>query len=119
MKLILLFLQFVLLFANISCDFVFNQEWKEWKNKSKKAYTNLKFETIKYNTWLEHKKGIDEHNARYRMGQETYIQTLNEFHDMTYGELLKTYTGAKLQRATISVSITTKTTTTTQKKTTQ
>ena len=43
--------------------------------------------------FIENRKRIAEHNARYELGLETYTLGINEFSDMLPSEFLDTMTG--------------------------
>ena len=72
------------------------QAWSEWKHSHNKKYQNLTHDKLKFTIWKAHALSINQHNARYMQGLETYQQKLNKFHDLTRAEFLRVHTGAKL-----------------------
>lgn len=61
-----------------------NQNWVSFKTANKKKYATAEEENLKFSIWEANKKYIDDHNARYKQGLETYTLKMNQYGDMVF-----------------------------------
>jgi cathepsin L len=67
-------------------DFSHRANFNSWKLSFNREYTSIEEESSKYMTWLENMYKIAAHNSRYKSGQSTHTQRMNQFGDMTPAE---------------------------------
>ncbi|KAF7268187.1 hypothetical protein GWI33_018649 [Rhynchophorus ferrugineus] len=66
--------------------------WSEFKLEHTKSYQDKVEEVKRFAIFQDNLKKIEEHNARYETGEETYKMSVNKFADMTseeFGAMLK------------------------------
>ncbi|CAF0720178.1 unnamed protein product [Adineta steineri] len=68
-----------------------NQQWKLWKNKHKKNYSDAE-ELVRRTVWENNLKMIEEHNLQADLGVHTYRLGMNQYGDLTANEIMQTYT---------------------------
>ena len=65
---------------------VVQEEWNTWKVKFGKVYETEAEENMRMLAFMKNKHDIEEHNARYYRGEETYKMTIdNQFGDLVRG----------------------------------
>merc|ERR1712136_155727 len=70
--------------------------WKLFKLSFKKEYESEALENLRRNVFLDNKRAIDEHNARYEEGKVSFKMGLNQFSDMTLKEFSDTNNGFRM-----------------------
>lgn len=73
-------------------EVVTDEEWEDFKKNFEKSYKDADDEKKHRDIYMENKKSIAEHNAKYEKGEETYTKGINQFSDMTEEECQQ-YTG--------------------------
>lgn len=68
-------------------------EYREFKRKYGISYRSKAKEQQKYAQFKIIKAKIEEHNARYDRGEESYTMGMNQFGDSTYEEAAEDYLG--------------------------
>ncbi|CAF0760663.1 unnamed protein product [Adineta steineri] len=71
-----------------------NQQWKLWKDKHKKNYSDAE-ELVRRAVWENNSKIIGEHNLQANLGVYTYRLGMNQYGDLTVNEFVQKYTGFK------------------------
>ncbi|XP_073442952.1 cathepsin L-like proteinase [Dendrobates tinctorius] len=72
--------------AAIACVFsseFLDQEWKEWKAKHDKEYSNFRDEILRRKTWEATRQKVQTHNQLADQGLSRYRMAMNKFADMT------------------------------------
>lgn len=80
-----------------SVPFNKSAEWKLFKATHKKVYRNAVEEQMRFRTWFEKTKAIDEHNQKFAEGKVSYFKRINKFSDMAAQEFLQLYSGLKIE----------------------
>ncbi|XP_072375887.1 cathepsin L-like proteinase [Diabrotica undecimpunctata] len=65
------------------------QIWNNFKVTFEKSYINKNEEVDRFKIFQDNLRQIEEHNARYNMGKETYKMGLNQFADLTRDEFVQ------------------------------
>ncbi|CAF3720072.1 unnamed protein product [Adineta steineri] len=76
-----------------------NQQWKLWKNKHRKNYSDAE-ELVRRAVWENNLKMIEEHNLQADLGVHTYRLGMNQHGDLTASEVVQKYTGVKVNMET-------------------
>ncbi|XP_060526715.1 procathepsin L-like [Cylas formicarius] len=63
-----------------------HQQWQSFKTQHTKVYRNVAEETLRFSIFQDNLRKIEEHNAKYENGEETYTLGVNQFADMTAEE---------------------------------
>ncbi|CAF0974312.1 unnamed protein product [Adineta steineri] len=71
-----------------------NQQWKLWKNKHRKNYSDAE-ELVRRSVWENNLKMIEEHNLQVDLGVHTYRLGMNQYGDLTVNEFVQKYSGVK------------------------
>ncbi|CAG9854785.1 unnamed protein product [Phyllotreta striolata] len=98
MKVLILVLAYAFLGAEASSS---RHQWKQFKSNFGVRYENLAEERHRYQIFQDNLRKIEEHNARYQLGLETYYMGVNQFSDMTqreFGQMLRGKGVAALNR---------------------
>ncbi|XP_074028392.1 cathepsin L-like proteinase [Leptinotarsa decemlineata] len=80
---LLAFFAAVLLAVNASTD---KDQWVAFKQTHGKTYKSLLEERTRFGIFQNNLRTIEEHNAKYERGEETYYLGVNHFADMTQEE---------------------------------
>ncbi|KAL1509143.1 hypothetical protein ABEB36_003928 [Hypothenemus hampei] len=72
--------------ATASLEELHTTQFQAFKAEHGKSYQNQVEETARYNIFLNNVREIEEHNARYEQGLETYTKAINQFSDWTQEE---------------------------------
>ncbi|CAF0747890.1 unnamed protein product [Adineta steineri] len=72
-----------------------NQQWKLWKDKHKKNYSDAE-ELVRRAVWENNSKIIEQHNLQANLGVYTYRLGMNQYGDLTASEVVQKYTGVKV-----------------------
>ncbi|KAL3882321.1 hypothetical protein ACJMK2_028675 [Sinanodonta woodiana] len=67
----------------------YRDTWVQYKNDYGKSYRSREIEKLRYTIFESSLKLIEEHNARYVMGEASYYLGINQFSDMTELEFLE------------------------------
>ena len=70
-------------------------DWLEHKLTFGKVYSNQNEEILRREIFEKNVKAINKHNKKADAGLVSYRQSINQFTDMTYAELVKSYMGLK------------------------
>ncbi|XP_034256094.1 uncharacterized protein LOC117654060 isoform X3 [Thrips palmi] len=63
-----------------------DKQWEEWKATHNKQYESAAEEGRRYSVFLDNKKHVEEHNAKFNKGEVSYALGLNAFSDLTNEE---------------------------------
>ena len=83
---LLAFVQEKTLAASIEAEDVIDEEWESFKLKFNKSYDSNVDELFRKKVFMENKKLIAEHNARYYEGKHNFTLKMNHFGDMLRNE---------------------------------
>merc|ERR1711879_240898 len=83
--------------AAAASKLVHDYQWQAWKQEHNRVYAPAE-EAKKYETFVENRKFVDGHNARYHKDLETYHVKLNKFADLTNEEFSERYLDSSLGR---------------------
>ena len=72
--------------ASIEAEDVIDEEWESFKLKFNKSYDSTNDEFFRKKVFMENKRLIAEHNARYYDGQVNFTLKMNHFGDMLRNE---------------------------------
>lgn len=75
---------------------VVRAKWSAFKSQHGKQYANNQEESLRLSRYLEATKMIEEHNARYHAGLESFEMGHNEFSDLSLQELKTTKMGVSM-----------------------
>ncbi|XP_065214571.1 protein CTLA-2-alpha-like [Planococcus citri] len=75
---VLLIVQIIMAEEKLNLD---NEEWKNYKTEFNKTYENENDEVERYKIYLDNKKMVEEHNAKFAKGEVTYEMGINQFSD--------------------------------------
>ncbi|KAK3578865.1 hypothetical protein CHS0354_010225 [Potamilus streckersoni] len=64
----------------------YENTWDQYKKEYGKSYLETEVDELRYTIFVSNLKLIEEHNARYVMGEESYYVGINQFADMTEKE---------------------------------
>uniref|UniRef100_T1H868 Cathepsin L n=1 Tax=Rhodnius prolixus TaxID=13249 RepID=T1H868_RHOPR len=96
MKLILIALAVIVLsYAHPSFD-IYPEEWHVFKEMHGKNYRNQFEEMFRMKIFLDNKKKIEEHNAKFEQGEVSYKMKMNHFGDMMAHEIKAMKNGLKI-----------------------
>ncbi|XP_064117238.1 procathepsin L-like [Macrobrachium nipponense] len=79
--------------ALATCSPATNERWIEFKKAYGKTYASLEEERYRESVHDQNQKFIDDHNAKYDQGLETFSLKMNQFGDMTQDEIVSTMNG--------------------------
>ena len=83
---LLAFVQEKTLAASIEAEEVIDEEWESFKLKFNKSYDSNADELFRRKVFMENKRIIAEHNARYYEGKHNFTLKMNHFGDMLRNE---------------------------------
>lgn len=83
---LLAFVQEKSLGASIEAEEVIDEEWESFKLKFNKSYDSNADELFRRKVFMENKRIIAEHNARYYEGKHNFTLKMNHFGDMLRNE---------------------------------
>jgi len=87
-------LKFISVSALYGSTLAFSSEWTLWKRLHQKSYSNKAEDSQRFKTFLDNKKFIMEHNARFDAGLETHYLGLTKMADLTAEEFEALYLNA-------------------------
>ncbi|XP_072392907.1 cathepsin L-like proteinase [Diabrotica undecimpunctata] len=79
------------------------EQWTSFKATHNKSY-NLIEEQLRFGVFQENLRKIDEHNAKYEIGEETYYLAVNQFTDWSNAEFKAMLDSQMAQRPQLSVT---------------
>ncbi|XP_063695664.1 cathepsin L-like proteinase [Culicoides brevitarsis] len=88
-----LFVFAIIAVVSISAHSSLDEKWEEFKTDYRKVYSYSKEEQMRKQIFSKHLEEIEEHNARYAAGIETYEKGINQFSDLTYEEFAAQFLG--------------------------
>ncbi|XP_034256093.1 uncharacterized protein LOC117654060 isoform X2 [Thrips palmi] len=81
-----------------------DKQWEEWKATHNKQYESAAEEGRRYSVFLDNKKHVEEHNAKFNKGEVSYALGLNAFSDLTNDEFKqRNGHGLRQKRAVMNV----------------
>ncbi|CAG9763302.1 unnamed protein product [Ceutorhynchus assimilis] len=76
--------------AELALDSVdINERWNNFKEKHSRNFETPEEEAKRFQIFQDTLKEVQEHNAKFKAGQESYSKALNSFADRTPDELPK------------------------------
>jgi cathepsin L len=78
-----------------ACALTEDEEWEYFKTTHVKTYQSDKHESKSRKNYFDRKQKIEQHNARFAQGKETFTQGHNRFSDLTEAELKSILNGHK------------------------
>ncbi|KAL7298517.1 hypothetical protein TKK_0008297 [Trichogramma kaykai] len=88
MKFIAIALLCAILVSSILADLEGAKEWENFKSQFNKKYEGDE-DQQRMKIFLDNKKLIEEHNAKYAKGEVSYTLGINQFADLTKEEIKK------------------------------
>ena len=82
----------------------FSSEWQIWKQMHKKSYNKIE-ESQRFNTFIQNKKFVLDHNRRYDQGLETFWVGMTKFADLTGEEFEDLYLTKRSGQETVAKSL--------------
>jgi len=73
------------------------QEWASFKSSHNKRYS-VKEDAFRFNIWAANKKMVEDHNAEFEAGLQTYWMAIYEHSDWTQEEKVERMLGANKER---------------------
>uniref|UniRef100_A0A6P7HAA3 Cathepsin L1-like n=1 Tax=Diabrotica virgifera virgifera TaxID=50390 RepID=A0A6P7HAA3_DIAVI len=85
------------------------KHWNDFKVKFEKSYGDQNEESQRFEIFQGKLREIEEHNARFNNGEETYTKGINQFSDMTHEEYIEMLSYSKELRPARSQHVTLRT----------